>query len=73
MCTERKATGLFVLTSFLCDNDKEITTTSETFQIIFHCNKYDVGGTGGGRTCFLELCKNFLFCIFLTLLVKDFT
>ena len=22
MCTERKATGLFVLTSFLCDNDK---------------------------------------------------
>ena len=21
MCTERKATGLFVLTSFLCDND----------------------------------------------------
>ena len=22
---------------------------------------------------FLELCKNFLFCIFLTLLVKDFT
>ena len=21
MCTERKATGLFVLTSFLCDNE----------------------------------------------------
>ena len=23
MCTERKATGLFVLTSFLCDNGKQ--------------------------------------------------
>ena len=24
MCTERKATGLFVLTSFLCDNGWEV-------------------------------------------------
>ena len=23
MCTERKATGLFVLTSFLCDNEAQ--------------------------------------------------
>ena len=26
MCTERKATGLFVLTSFLCDNAQKAFT-----------------------------------------------
>ena len=39
MCTERKATGLFVLTSFLCDNDsKQNIVLRACVHIIWHIN-----------------------------------
>ena len=47
MCTERKATGLFVLTDFLCDNDnssfyeviKAGTENRNSPDINFGCNR----------------------------------
>ena len=34
MCAERKATGLFVLTSFLCDNVKKVPQTYPLIRIV---------------------------------------
>ena len=31
MCTERKATGLFVLADFLCDNDRKLQILNADF------------------------------------------
>ena len=33
MCTERKATGLFVLTNFLCDNEVNCVTFGPLYDL----------------------------------------
>ena len=47
VCTERKATGLFVLTSFLCDNDEILAhiVYAQKQLLITHTNGIQRGGS----------------------------